>query len=101
MALANPNYSEYSHPDETTYLMVAGEKDIRIGDIHIFLHDLADKRYISEEKIAAKDFTIHRLWPDVYSHIAFKDKTLRDSVNKIIKDLTANGTIEAIYRKHR
>lgn len=101
MALTNPNYSEYSHPDETTYMMVAGEKDIRIGDIHIFLHDLADKRYINEEKIAEKDFTIHRLWPDVYSHIAFKDKVLRDSVNKVIKDLTTNGTIEAIYRKHR
>jgi ABC-type amino acid transport substrate-binding protein len=101
MALANPNYSEYSKPEETTYMMVAGEKDIRIGDIHIFLHDLADKRYISEEKIAAKDFTIHRLWPDVYSHMAFKDEMLRDSVNNVIKELTADGTIEAIYRKHR
>jgi ABC-type amino acid transport substrate-binding protein len=101
MALANPNYSEYSKPEETTYVMVAGEKDIRIGDIHIFLHDLADKRYISEEKIAAKDFTIHRLWPDVYSHMAFKDEMLRDSVNNVIKELTADGTIEAIYRKHR
>lgn len=101
MALANPNYSEYSHPDETTYMMVAGEKDIRIGDLHIFLHDLADKRYKNEEKTAVKDFTIHRLWPDVYSHIAFKDKALRDSVNQIINDLTIDGTIEAIYRKHR
>ncbi len=101
MALTNPNYSEYSKPDETTYMMVAGEKDIRIGDIHIFLHDLADKRYINEEKIAAKDFTIHRLWPDVYSHMAFKDEMLRDSVNNVIKELTADGTIESIYRKHR
>lgn len=101
MALANPHYSEHSKPDETTYMMVAGEKDIRIGDIHIFLNDLADKRYINEDKIAAKDFTIHRLWPDVYSHMAFKDEMLRDSVNKVIKELTANGTIEAIYRKHR
>jgi len=101
MALANPNYSEYSKPEETTYMMVAGEKDIRIGDIHIFLHDLADKRYISEEEIAAKDFTIHRLWPDVYSHMAFKDEMLRDSVNNVIKELTADGTIESIYRKHR
>ena len=82
-------------------MMVAGEKDIRIGDIHIFLHDLADKRYISEEEIAAKDFTIHRLWPDVYSHMAFKDEMLRDSVNNVIKELTADGTIESIYRKHR
>ena len=101
MALANPKYSEHSHPKETTYMMVAGQKDIRIGDIHIFLHDLTDKRYIGEEQIDVKDFTIHRLWPDVYSHMAFKDEMLRDSVNKVIKELTANGTIEAIYLKYR
>jgi len=101
MALANSKYSEHSKPDETTYLMVAGQKDIRIGDIHIFLHDLADKRYINEDKIEAKDFTIHRLWPDVYSHMAFKDEMLRNSVNDVIKELTTDGTIEAIYLKHR
>ena len=101
MALANPQYTEHPQPKETTYMMVGGQKDIRIGDINIFLHDLANNHYKSEVKIAVKDFTIHRLWPDVYSHMAFKDEKLRNSVNKVIKELTANGTIEAIYLKYQ
>lgn len=102
MALSNPQYSEHSHPKDTTYLMVAGHKDIRVGDIHIFLHDLANKRYESEEKVVdERNFVIHRLWPDVYSHMAFKDEGLRNSVNTIIDKLTVNGTLEAIYRKHK
>jgi len=36
MTLTNTNYSEHSQPKETTYLMIAGHKDIRIGDINIF-----------------------------------------------------------------
>ncbi|KGJ96170.1 substrate-binding periplasmic protein [Colwellia psychrerythraea] len=101
MALSNPEYSEHSHPKDTTYLMVSGNKDIRVGDIHIFLHDLANKRYEGEAQTNAADFTVHRLWSDVYSHIAFKDKELRDSVNKVIQELNADGTIDAIYTKYR
>ncbi len=101
MALANPEYSEHPQPKETTYMMVAGHKDVRIGDISIFLHDLANNHYKSEVKIDLKDFTIHRLWPDVYSHMAFKDEKLRNSVNMVIKELTTNGTIGAIYLKYR
>ena len=100
MALINPQYSEHSRPADTTYLMVAGQKDVRVGDLHIFLHDMASKRYKGNAHIDEKDFTIHHLWPDVYSHMAFKDERLRDSVNKVIKELMTNGTIDAIYLKY-
>jgi ABC-type amino acid transport substrate-binding protein len=101
MAMANPQYSEHSQPKDTTYMMVSGQKDVRVGDINIFLHDLTSKRYKNEAQIDVKNFTIHRLWPDVYSHMAFKDETLRDSVDEIIKELTINGKIEAIYLKYQ
>ncbi len=101
MALANVNYSEHSHPKDTTYLMAAGQKDIRIGDIHIFWHDLKNKRYQGESLMNKDDFSIHRLWPDVYSHMAFKDVGLRDAVNKVIKQLNKNGTIEKIYADYQ
>lgn len=101
MAQANPKYSEHSHPKDTTYLMVTGQKDVRIGDLHIFLHDIANNRYKNDMNITAENFTIHKLWPDVYSHMAFKDKALRDSVNVIINVLTENGTLDAIYAKYR
>ncbi|ALO36403.1 hypothetical protein CMT41_17885 [Colwellia sp. MT41] len=101
MALANVNYSEHSHPKETTYLMAAGQKDIRVGDIHIFWHDLEHKYYQGETPIHKSDFNIHRLWPDVYSHMAFKDADLRDAVNKVIKQLKHDGSIEKIYAKYQ
>ncbi|MCP4984485.1 MAG: amino acid ABC transporter substrate-binding protein [Colwellia sp.] len=101
MAITNSNYSEHPHPKETTYLMLSGEKDIRVGDINIFLHDLKSKSYKDTIQMNKDDFSIHRLWPDVYSHMAFKDAELRNSVNKIIKQLKQDGTIERIYAEYQ
>jgi hypothetical protein len=100
MALSNVSYSEHSHPKDTTYLMAAGQKDIRVGDIHIFWHDLKNKRYQGATLMKQDDFTIHRLWPDVYSHMAFKDVVIRDAVNKVIKQLNDDGTIAKIYAEY-
>jgi len=96
MANLNSAYTEYSHPKETTYLMVSGQKDIRIGDISIFRHDLTSRHYHDTDE---SQFSIHYLWPNVYSHMAFKDESLRDLVNKAIKKLTENGSIDDVYRK--
>ena len=101
MALANVNYSEHSQPKDTTYLMAAGQKDIRVGDINIFWHDLNNKYYQRDMPIKKSDFNIHRLWPDVYSHMAFRDADLRDAVNRVIKRLKQDGTIEKIYEKYQ
>ena len=101
MALANVNYTEHSHPKDTTYLMVAGQKDIRVGDVYIFKHDLKNHYYQDEILMKESDFHIHRLWPDVYSHMAFKDARLRDKVNKVIKQLKQDGSIDKIYAQYQ
>ncbi len=101
MATNNPKYSEHAHPRETTYLMLSGSKDIRVGDINIFWHDLNNQNDEIKQEINANHFEIHYLWPDVYSHIAFKDQGLKNSVNKVIKDLKFNGKIEEIYTKYQ
>jgi ABC-type amino acid transport substrate-binding protein len=101
MANTNPKYSEHAHPKDTTYLMLSDSKDIRIGDINIFWHDLKNKYYEEFTEIDASQFKIHSLWPDVYSHIAFKEKTLRDSVDKVITELKHSGKIEEIYAKYQ
>ncbi|MCJ8319142.1 MAG: transporter substrate-binding domain-containing protein [Colwellia sp.] len=101
MAIKNPNYSEHAHPKETTYLMLSDNKDIRVGDINIFWHDLNRNYFKENKKIDVNNFNIHTLWPDVYSHIAFKDKALKNAVNKIIAELKLNGKIEEIYNKNQ
>ncbi|TPH13329.1 transporter substrate-binding domain-containing protein [Litorilituus lipolyticus] len=100
IAKNNPNYAEYSHPKETTYLLATGKKQVRIGDINIFLYDLTHKQYSNGMNIKRNDFTIHRLWPDVYSHMAFKDEALRNTVDKIITELSTAGVFEQIYDKY-
>ena len=101
MALANPHYSEHAHPKETTYLLVSDNKEIRVGDINIFWHDLSNKHYKGDSEIDVDNFNIHYLWPDIYSHMAFKDPVLKSSVNKVFAKLKLNGTIENIYSKYQ
>jgi len=101
MAKKNKQYTEYAHPKETTRLMLSGDKDLRVGDINIFWHDLKNKNYNKEVKIDTNSFNVHYLWPDVYSHIAFKDQSLKNAVNKIISELKLNGKIEKIYAEYQ
>lgn len=96
MALSNSSYTEHPQPKETSYLMISGSKDVRVGDISIFLYDLQNRYY---QDVNADNFTVHHLWPDVYSHMAFKDEALKNTVNKVITKLTKDGTIENIYAK--
>ena len=100
MALSNPNYSEHPHPKETTNLLISDLKEVRIGDIHIFYHDLKHKFYEDSENSNIENYDLHYLWPDVYSHMAFKDEVLRDAVNIEIQKLTQDGTLAKIYQQY-
>jgi len=98
MALANSKYHENSEQYVSTNLLLKGRVDVRIGDVFIFLYDI--KRPYNWGKVTAEDFTIHYLWPEVYSHFAFKDEKIRDKVNLAIKEIIKNGTYEAVYKKY-
>jgi polar amino acid transport system substrate-binding protein len=100
IAKENTKYSEHAHPKDTTLLMLSGEKVIRVGDINVFWYDLKNKYYSDEASIARNNFTVHYLWPFTYSNMAFKDKSLKDAVNKVIEELKQNGSIEKIYASH-
>ena len=100
MALANSLYSEYALPSETTKLVAIGKKEVRVGDVYIFLHDIKAPMYKERKNIDSSDFVIHRLWPDVYSHIAFKDKDIRDKANVAIQEIKTNGTLDRIYKEY-
>ncbi|MET6757264.1 ABC transporter substrate-binding protein [Pseudoalteromonas sp. HL-AS1] len=99
MTLSNLTYVEHPHPKNTTLAMLAGKKDIRIGDINIFYFDLKNQNYNNND-IKTQEFDIHHLWPDVYSHMAFKDEILRDKVNIQIKNMSEDGSLENIYKQY-
>ena len=100
MALANGGYSENPYPSESTRLMAIGQKDVRVGDINIFLYDINNDIYKKRINLNISDFEIHQLWPDVFTHIAFKDESIRDKANKAILEIKNNGTLERIYREY-
>jgi len=100
IANENSTYTEYPHPSETTYLLISGNKEVRVGDINIFWYDLERKHLSSTSQLTMQDFTIHKLWPDVYSHIAFKNEKIRDMINQAIVKLNNNGVIKSIYSKY-
>jgi len=100
MALTNSLYSEHALPSETTQLMAMGQKEVRIGDIYIFLHDISNKVYKLRTNLTADDFQIHRLWPDVYTYIAFTNEDIRNQANKAIQTIKGNGTLDRIYKEY-
>mgnify|MGYP001111701917 CR=1 FL=1 len=101
VALANDDYSEHAHPSETTNLLVSGNKDVRVGDINIFWHDLKNKHHRKGVKTDVKDYQVHYIWPDIYSHMAFVDESLRDAVNEVVSQLNKDGVFESIYQKYQ
>ncbi len=95
----NPNYKEQPDQSRTILMVLHDRADVRVGDIFIFLNDL--KKLAGQEVAVSLDnFTIHRIWPDVYSHMAFKDESLRDDVNNAIKTIKENGTLDAVYKRY-
>ncbi len=96
----NPDYSEHAHPKDTTHLLLSGRKDIRIGDLNIFLYDLNNKHYTKYTNLDHSNFTIHHLWSDVFSYMAFKEESIQKAVDEVIRELRLNGVIKKIYLKH-
>jgi len=95
----NPNYKEQPDQSRTILMVLHNRADVRVGDIFIFLNDL--KNLSGQEAAASLDnFNIHHIWPDVYSHMAFKDAALRDDVNKAIQTIRDNGTFDAVYKRY-
>jgi len=99
MASSNKRYQEHKSPSTTTFYLVRGRKEVRIGDINIFYHDITASKY--RGKVGIQDFTIHRLWPDVFSFMATHDETLRDEINRAIRTIKANGTYERLYQEFK
>jgi len=99
MAQENKRYTENGRPSETTLLVAMGDKDVRVGDVFIFLYDISNNKY-KKRGISANDFIVHRLWSDVFTHIAFRDESIRDKANKAILEIQNNGVLEQIYKEY-
>lgn len=90
-------YREVWQPSDQARLLATGEFDVSVGDMYIFLSSMqswSDAKYTSDQ------FEIHRLFPDIYSHMAFHDQTLCDEFNVALRTIKKNGTYEAVYSQY-
>ena len=90
-------YREVSQPSDQAGLLASGKFDVSVGDMYIFLNSVqtwSDARYTTDH------FTIHRLFPDIYSHMAFQDQALCDEFNVALRTIKKNGTYEAVYAQY-
>jgi|GEM_PF-681144 len=94
----NPDYREYHLALSTTALLLRQRVDVRIGDVSVFYYDLNRP---ANRNIDVGGYDIRYFWPNVVTHLAFKDELLRDRVELIINDLKRQGIIDKIYHKYR
>lgn len=97
--LANDGYAEFYLALSTTALLLKKRVDVRIGDVNVFYHDLALLEGNGRRRV--EDFDVKFLWPDIYTHMAFGRRDLRDKVNVIIERLNMTGEIERIHERYR
>jgi ABC-type amino acid transport substrate-binding protein len=90
-------YREVSHPLDQARHLASGKFDVSIGDKYIFLKSIqswADPKYTSDS------FEFHHLFPETYSHMAFRDQSLCDEFNTALRTIKSNGSYEAIYTQY-
>lgn len=90
-------YREVSQPSDQARLLASGKFDVSVGDMYIFLSSIQSW---SDARYTADHFEIHRLFPDIYSHMAFQDQALCDEFNVALRTIKKNGTYEAVYAQY-
>lgn len=91
------SYAEVAEPMLQAKLVAKGRYDVSVGDIYIFLHSL---RQWVHGKYQPEHFEFHRIFPDKYTAMAFRDKKVRDDFNRALEEIKRNGKYEAVYEKY-
>jgi len=96
-AVSDEHIYETPSPESQVNMLLAGRVDVSIGDIYIFLHSV---KQISQGEVTPEDLSIAYLFPDIYSHMGFKDKKIRDDFNVALRQIKKNGTFERVYSEY-
>ncbi|MBB5205439.1 ABC-type amino acid transport substrate-binding protein [Inhella inkyongensis] len=97
VASDSTQYRETPQPLMQVHALTQGTADLSIGDLYIFLHGLKTR---ADPSVQAGHFTIHRLFPDSYSYMAFREKRHCEAFNSALAQLRKSGAYDALYDKH-
>ncbi|MDM8550646.1 ABC transporter substrate-binding protein [Desulfobacterales bacterium HSG2] len=90
-------YMEVPEPMTQAKMVAMGRYDVSVGDIYVFLHSL---RVWSGGKYKPDQFEFHRIFPDIYTQMGFKDKRVCDDFNRALREIKKNGKYEALYERY-
>ena len=97
VASEGTQYRETPQPLMQLHALTQGAADLSIGDLYIFLHGIKTNKNAA---LQANQFAVHRLFPDTYSHMAFRDKRHCEAFNAALAQLRKSGGYDALYDQH-
>lgn len=92
----NKDYREMARQENQVALLFKGRTDVNVIDINIFKYF----RQLTKKVDTSKKVTYHKLFPKTDYKIAFLDKKIKDSFNKALKEVKADGTYDKIFKKY-
>ena len=95
--VSTSDYVELNEPERQARLLIAGRADASIGDIFIFMNAVHKSE---QANTSLKDFTIHHVFPQKYSYMAFRNIQICTEFNNALKELKESGEYELIYKRY-
>ena len=95
--VSTTDYVELNEPARQAMLLTANRADASIGDIFIFMNAI---RQSKQPNTTINDFTIHHVFPQKYSYMAFRDIEVCSEFNSALEALKQSGDYELIYKRH-
>ena len=90
-------YREVPQPLDQARALALGQADVSVGDMYIFLYSLKDW---SNVQFKADQFEMHKLFPDSYTFMGFREQKLCDDFNTALHTLKKTGKYEAVYARY-
>lgn len=97
MAQTHPKYVELPVPMSQAKMVAEGRYEVSVGDIYVFLQSIKEWK---DGKFKPEQFDFHRLFPDKYTYMGFREKKVCDEFNQALKRIKENGKYEALYQKY-
>jgi len=92
-----PLYRELPQPMDQAKSVALGDAEVSVGDLFIFLYSIKNW---PNERFTPGQFEVHRLFPDTYSYMGFREQSLCDEFNVALHKLKKSGRYDAIYSRY-
>ncbi len=91
------SYTEMAAPERQAKMLVRDRADVNVGDLFIFLNGL---KKVSDPPPDPNSFMVHEIFPQTWSRMGFRDRTLCARFDDALKETKASGAFDRIYARY-